>query len=98
MKTRDSSRNIIRILLGTGIILSIPLVAMQFSDEWDWRLPDFIIIGTLLIGTGLGYEFATRNVTDIKRRLLIGLAFLAALLLIWAELAVGVFGTPFAGS
>jgi len=33
-----------------------------------------------------------------KKYLIVGLVILAVLVLIWAELAVGVFGTPFAGS
>jgi hypothetical protein len=47
------SKNIGRLLIGTAAILMIPLVAMQFSDEVNWGLMDFVIIGILLIGAGL---------------------------------------------
>lgn len=76
----------------------IPLVAMQFTEEVNWSLFDFIVIGALLSGTGLIYELAVRRIADKKVRIIAGLALSAALILVWAELAVGIFGTPFAGS
>jgi hypothetical protein len=78
------------IALVTGAILMIPLVAMQFSDEWDWRLRDFIIIGILLFGTGFTFVHVAR-VTPRKYWVLIGLGFLVVLLYVYAELAVGIF-------
>ncbi len=79
-------------------ILAIPLIAMQFSDEVDWSLSDFVIAGVLLLGTGLIIELVISKVRGTANRLAICAAVLLALFLIWAELAVGVFGTPFAGS
>jgi uncharacterized BrkB/YihY/UPF0761 family membrane protein len=87
----------IRYIVGTALILLVPLAAMQFTEEVDWKLFDFIIIGTLLIGSGLLYELVAARVNP-KYRAVIAVAFVAAVLLIWAELAVGVLGTPFAGS
>jgi hypothetical protein len=89
--------NILRIVLVTALILMVPLVAMRFTDEVDWSLADFVIIGILLIGTGLVYELI-RTKVNAKYRAVIAVLLVAAILLIWAELAVGVFGTPFAGS
>ncbi len=90
--------NIIRIVLGTALILLVPLLAMQVTDEVDWDVADFAVIGTLLLGTGLVYELAARRVSNPKHRVVIGVVLAAFVLLVWAELAVGVFGTPFAGS
>jgi hypothetical protein len=98
MRKMIPGNHIIRILLVTALILLVPLVAMQLSDEVAWDLTDFIIIGCLLIGTGLIYELIAKKVSSVKYRAAIALALLAALLLVWAELAVGVFGTPFSGS
>lgn len=102
MKTQNSStstmcKSIVRILLITAGILLIPLIAMQFTEEVDWGVFDFIIIGSLLVTTGLIYEFAIRKVNSAMYRGVLAVILLATLLLIWAELAVGVFGTPFAG-
>jgi hypothetical protein len=70
---------------------------MAFTDDVKWNLADFAVIGTLLIGAGLTYEFVTSKVNS-KYRATIAVVFIAAVLLDWAELAVGVFGTPLAGS
>lgn len=89
---------LILILAAVAVLLSIPLIAMQFTSEVDWQLTDFVIMGFLLLGAGLGCEFVLRREKLTQNRLLICGAILFALLLIWAELAVGIFGTPFAGS
>ena len=43
----------IKILPIVGLLLSIPLIAMQLTDEVNWSFFDFIIMGTLLTSTGL---------------------------------------------
>lgn len=92
------NKRLIAIVLTATFLLLIPFVAMQFTNEVDWSSFDFIIAGTLLIGTGLLCELALRKVKNTKHRIAIIAAILIALFLIWAELAVGIFGTPFAGS
>lgn len=86
------------ILIAAGILLPIPLIAMQFTSEVEWSFFDFLIMGILLIVTGLGIELALRLVPSTKNRIIICGFFLGAFFLIWAEFAVGIFGTPFAGS
>lgn len=92
--------NKIFILVGaaTGAILLVPLIAMQFSDEVDWRLFDFIFMGALIFGASSAFVLAARKIRGTKQRVIVGVIILAALLLIWAELAVGILGTPLAGS
>ncbi|WP_372640330.1 hypothetical protein [Ancylomarina sp.] len=75
----------------------IPLVAMQFTDEVNWTLLDFVVAGALLLGTGLMCELVIRKVNNIRYRIAICVTLLIALLLIWAELAVGTFGTILGG-
>jgi hypothetical protein len=93
-----SNKNIVRIVLATAVILLVPLVAMQFTDEVAWNFTDFVVVGSLLIGTGLVYELATRKIRNANYRTVIGITLVVVLLLVWVELAVGIFGTPFAGS
>ncbi len=92
------NKRLIIIVAIAGIILLVPLIAMQFTNEVDWSASDFTIMGILLLGTGLLCEFVLRKVTDAKYRIVACAAVLAVFLLVWAELAVGIFGTPFAGS
>ena len=88
------------IILGiAAAILSIPFFAMQLGvDGVDWDLRDFIIMGILLFGSGFAIEFSLRIFSTTKVRIIACVAILLGLFLIWAELAVGIFGTPFAGS
>ncbi|HKZ67665.1 MAG TPA: hypothetical protein VJ111_14965 [Chitinophagaceae bacterium] len=88
----------IGIVLTVALLLLIPLIAMQFTDEMNWSLFDFVVAGVLLLGTGFLCELVMRKVTKTGHRIAIIVAILAAFLLIWLELAVGIFGTPFAGS
>lgn len=94
----DTQKSIINLAAGTGFILLIPLVAMQFTDEVDWNLFDFFVIGTLLFGSGLVYIAIARNIKDPLYRAILATVFVGLVFLAWAELAVGIFGTPFAGS
>ncbi|MFC5458233.1 hypothetical protein [Massilia niabensis] len=92
------SKQLLRVVLATAAILLIPFVAMQFTGEVNWTASDFVIMGVLLFGTGLLLQFAANKIRSSKSRLIaigaIGLAFL----FVWAELAVGIIGSPFAGS
>ncbi|MEX2379474.1 MAG: hypothetical protein WD530_01925 [Vicingaceae bacterium] len=86
------------ILAAIPILLLIPLIAMQFTSEVYWDETDFIVMSLLLLAVGLGLEIVLRKVKTNKKRLLwIGIVFFL-FILIWGELAVGIFGTPFAGS
>jgi len=81
-----------------GLLLIIPFIAMQLTDEVEWSLFDFIIMGTLLLITGLMGEIIFKKVKKYKHRVILYVVVAITFLLIWAELAVGIFGTPFAGS
>lgn len=93
-------KNIILVAIGTGLILLIPL-ALQFAigtgvdgQGFNWKLEDFVIIGILLFGTGLTLDFAARRIANPTRRAFAIVAIVAVLLLIWADLAVGIFNIP----
>lgn len=92
------NNRLIIILITSLVILFIPLIAMQFTNEVNWTIFDFVIAGILLIGTGLVCEFTLRKIKKTKYRIAIILAILVILFLIWAELAVGIFGSPFSGN
>ncbi|MBP3840335.1 MAG: hypothetical protein J6D35_05185 [Chryseobacterium sp.] len=81
-----------------ALLLCIPLIAMQFTKEVNWSGSDFMIGGILLFGTAAVVDLVLRNVRTRRNRLILTSLVLAVLFLVWAELAVGVFGTPFAGS
>ena len=84
-------KSLLLVALVTAAILTIPLVAMQFTTEVSWTGSDFAAAGVLLALAGLVLTFALRKFRTTKSRLLaiglVGLGFLYC----WAEMAVGIF-------
>ena len=90
---RSIRRQMLYVALGTASILMIPLVAMQFTNEVNWKMGDFIVMGFLLFGTGLTYVLISRISDSTAYRIAVGIAVVAGLMLIWVNLAVGVIGS-----
>lgn len=89
------TRLVVRPAIGTAVLLSIPLVMTLVDrqrpagDGWHWSPLDFGVMGALLFGAGLAYEFFARKLGERRHRWLLGSAILCAVLAIWVELAVG---------
>lgn len=79
------------------LVLLIPLVAIQSTNEVNWTAANFIVAAILLLGTGFIIEVIVRLVKTPTYRFAICAALLIFLILIWAELGVGIFGTPITG-
>lgn len=92
------NRRLLGILVTVTLLLLVPLVAMQFTSEVNWGVFDFLVAAVLLFGTGLLIEFVLRKVKTTNSRIILVGVILVVLFLVWAELAVGIFGTPLAGS
>ena len=90
---RRGSRWRIAAWSAVALILLLPLVAMQFTDEVVWDVADFAIFGALLVGVGVTYELATRMTGDTAYRAAVGVALAAAFLLVWVNGAVGIIGS-----
>lgn len=86
-------KDITQVALGTALLLCIPLVAMQITNEVNWDLSDFIVMGTLLFAAGLALKSAMQ-VYSTTKRILVVTAIVLAFFYIWAELAVGIFNIP----
>ena len=84
--------------LAIGLLLLVPFFAMQFTDEVNWSGADFIVAGVLLVGLVAVAELISVVITKKSHRLLLGGVALIIFLLVWAELAVGIFGSPFSGT
>jgi hypothetical protein len=92
------NKRLVIVLVAIAAILLAPLVAMQFTDQVHWTPFDFIVAGALLLGAALAYEFFARKSGSVAYRVTVGLVIATVLVVVWAELAVGIFGTPWAGS
>ena len=87
------TKRFIGILAAAIILLLIPLAA-----RFPWGLFDFITAGVLLFGAGIAIEVALRLITKWEYRIAACVGILIALALLWTEVAVGLFGSPIAGS
>ena len=79
-------------------LLLIPLIGMAITDEINWSPFDFIIMGFLIIFLSIGINFVSNREKNLKNRVLYIGILVIIFMLTWAELAVGLFGTPFQGS
>jgi hypothetical protein len=92
-------KKIVRIAVGTGLILLVPLVLTLLGDGidgqgWNWKLGDFIFAFVLLFGAGLTYELVARRSDNSTYRIAVGIAVVSGLLLVWVNGAVGIIGEP----
>lgn len=93
------TKNYLRWVLVTAVVLAVPALAMAFnlavpdpgsgSDGVNWGPMDFAIIGVLVLGSGLLYEYASTRAGNIAHRAAVAIAVAAGLFLIWVNLAVG---------
>gem|GEM_PF-1900944 len=70
------NKRLVFLLLGIPLLLLIPLISMQLTDQVHWSPLDFLIAGVLLLGTGLGCELVLQKVKKFRDRL--GLCLLRA--------------------
>lgn len=91
-------KRLVIILSTVVLLLLIPIFAMQFTDEVNWNLDDFIVAAVLLFATIWGVDLIIRKVKRKKHRIALSIFVVGIFLLVWMELAFGIFGTAFAGS
>lgn len=92
------NKRLLLICCVAGSLLLIPLIGMQFTSEFNWSPFDFAVMGIMLFGTGLLIELVLRKIKTTKNRLILSGLVLLLFLITWAELAVGIFDSPLAGS
>lgn len=87
-----------KMLLAIGALLLLPLVAMQFTNEVNWSVADFIIMGFLLTAAALLLRLVKSMGLSKKTKTSLILGVILLFLLVWGELAVGLIGSPWAGN
>ena len=93
------NKRFLSIVIGVFALLTLPYIAMKLGVEGvNWKPFDFIAAGVMLFGAGIAIEIALRLITKWEYRIAACVAILIGLAVVWAELAVGIIGTPLAGS
>jgi|TARA_B000000475_G_C15734722_1_gene340208 hypothetical protein len=72
-------------------------VGVIFFDL-DWSGFDFLVMASLILSLSIFINLILYYLNSSRLKLLLVFILVILFLLIWAELAVGIFGTPFAGS
>ncbi len=85
------SKRISTYILLVIAILSIPLIAMQFTSEVNWTLFDFFMAGFLLITSLTLIEITLLNFKNKTFKITTVLVILFLFLLLWGDLSVGIF-------
>jgi hypothetical protein len=65
---------------------------MQFTDEVNWDVSDFIVFGAMLVTAGGVFELAARMKPNKSYLAAVGVALTAAFFLVWMNGAVGLIG------
>lgn len=84
---------------GLFALLAFPAIAMFLDVEgFDWSASDFAIMGAMMLFLSLAIKVAGQRVISGRARFITIMISVAAFVLVWVELAVGVIGTPIGGS
>ena len=78
---------------GIAVLLAAPAIAMRYTTEVNWTAFDFAFAGAILIGSALLIELVVWRARSVAYRAGVGLALLAAVLMVWAAGAVGIIGS-----
>jgi hypothetical protein len=72
-------------------LLLAPAVAMQVTSEMAWGAEDFLILAAMLLSVCAAFELTVRLTRTPTRRVVVGVVIVGVFLLVWAQLAVGVW-------
>ncbi len=86
------------LLLASLSLLLIPFCGIILSSEVNWTAFDFVVMAVLLSAVAVGIEGVLRIASTARARVMLVAGVVLLFLVVWAELAVGVFGTPLAGN
>ena len=77
---------------GAGVLLLVPLIAMQFTQEVAWTAFDFVVAGAMLAIACGTFELGVRASGNFAFRAGVAVAVATGFFIIWACGAVGVIG------
>lgn len=79
--------------VGAVLLMLLPLVAMQVTDEVNWSGLDFLMLGAMLLAVAVPLEVIARRTRNVTYLLAAGVALLSAFLLVLVNGAVGIIGS-----
>jgi hypothetical protein len=89
----------LKIMLICMLVLQLlSFIAMQFTSEVNWSAFDFIMAAILLLATALFCNWIWSKVKNTKTKFMLCAVVLFVLILVWTEIAVGIFDSPIGGN
>ena len=88
---RSASRSAVRVVLGTALVLLLPMSMLLFGDL-AWGPSDFALAGVLLMAIGLVREAVARNAPNTAYKAALGVAVGAAFMALFLMASVGIVG------
>ncbi|WP_347140569.1 hypothetical protein [Paracoccus sp. SSK6] len=73
-----------------ALLICLPVLATSVTDQVSWGVFDFVFAVLLIGGLGLGWELILKMTRSPLWRAILAVALFATVLLIWAELAIGI--------
>lgn len=74
------------------IVLMVPLAATFITEEMQWDIADFVIVGLLLFTSFFAYKVLAQK-SNMMYRIATGITVLTALFMTWVNLGVGIVGS-----
>lgn len=81
--------SLIRVAVGTALILLVPFVAMRLGTGVNWDETDFLVMGVMLFTAGLMLELVMAKGGTYRIPAIV--VIVGLFLWLWVELAVGLF-------
>jgi hypothetical protein len=78
---------------GAAALVLLPLATMRVTEQVSWEVGDFMFATFMILGAGLAFELAVRTRPSRSYRAGAAVALGAALLIVWANGAVGFIGS-----
>jgi hypothetical protein len=97
MNTLITLKQFVYLMLAILGLLLLPLVGDLVSSEVHWSLFDYSVMALLLTVTGLIAILVYNRFKNSKLKFLYYVVIALIFVLIYIELAVGLFGSPIAG-
>lgn len=81
-----------------SLLMVVAFISNNFVEGFNWTGSDFLIAAILLFGTASFIYMIVSSKLSVRAKTIISIVIIHILMIIWVEMAVGLFGSPIAGS
>ncbi|CAD7802474.1 hypothetical protein CHRY9390_00934 [Chryseobacterium aquaeductus] len=81
-----------------SLLMVAAFISNNFVEGFNWTGSDFLIATVLLFGTASFIYMIVSSKLSVRAKTIISIVIILTLVIIWVEMAVGLFGSPIAGN